>query len=117
MQCPNNRAGTTAERALARCSVRVWCRKLLFIAKVRTAVRAVSLRAARYNRPAMPYEYDVIVAGAGSGGCVAAARISEDPSIRVLLIESGPDYPNLESLPEDLRNVNHASFTDHDWLL
>jgi choline dehydrogenase len=65
----------------------------------------------------MPYEYDVIVAGAGSGGCVAAARISEDPSIRVLLIESGPDYPNLESLPEDLRNVNHASFTDHDWLL
>jgi choline dehydrogenase len=63
------------------------------------------------------YEYDLIVAGAGSAGCVVAARVSEDPRIRVLLIESGPDYPNLEALPEDLRNVNHASFTDHDWHL
>ena len=35
----------------------------------------------------------------------------------MLLIESGPDYPNVEGLPEDLRNVNHASFTDHDWKL
>jgi choline dehydrogenase len=59
--------------------------------------------------------YDLIVAGAGSGGSVVAARVSEDPNIRVLLIESGPDYPNPESLPEDLRNVNHASFNDHDW--
>ena len=65
----------------------------------------------------MSYEYDLIVAGAGSGGCVVAARVSEDPRIRVLLIESGPDYPNLEALPEDLRNVNHASFADHDWRL
>jgi choline dehydrogenase len=65
----------------------------------------------------MAFECDVIVAGAGSAGCVVAARISEDPKVRVLLIESGPDYPNVESLPEDLRNVNHASFTDHDWAL
>jgi choline dehydrogenase len=33
----------------------------------------------------------------------------------VLLVESGPDYPNVEALPEDLRNVNHGSFFDHDW--
>jgi choline dehydrogenase len=65
----------------------------------------------------MAADYDVIVAGAGSGGSVVAARVSEDPRIRVLLIESGPDYPNIEGLPEDLRNVNHASFTDHDWKL
>lgn len=65
----------------------------------------------------MSREYDVIVAGAGSGGSVVAARASEDPRIRVLLIESGPGYPNLEGLPEDLRNVNHASFTVHDWKL
>jgi choline dehydrogenase len=63
----------------------------------------------------MTYDYDLIVAGAGSGGCVVASRVSEDPRIRVLLVESGPDYPNVESLPEDLRNVNHASFNNHDW--
>ena len=33
----------------------------------------------------------------------------------MLLLEAGPDYPNLEALPEDLRNGNHGSFFDHDW--
>lgn len=63
------------------------------------------------------YDYDLIVVGAGSGGSVIAARVSEEPSVRVLLIEAGPDYPNVEALPEDLRNVNHGSFVDHDWKL
>ena len=65
----------------------------------------------------MNFEFDLIVVGAGSGGSVVAARVSEDPRIKVLLIESGPDYPNLEALPEDLQNVNHGSFFDHDWKL
>lgn len=49
---------------------------------------------ARYGisprHPAEVDTFDYIVVGGGSTGCVVAARLSEDPAVRVLLIEEGP---------------------------
>ncbi len=48
-------------------------------------------------------EFDYIVVGAGSAGCVLAARLTEDPDVTVCLLEAGGSHKNpLVSIPAGL---------------
>ena len=57
--------------------------------------------------------YDYIIVGAGSAGCVLAARLSADPGVSVLLLEAGPADDEAEiRAPAALNRLFQSAY---DW--
>jgi choline dehydrogenase len=59
---------------------------------------------------------DIIIVGAGTAGCVLAARLSEDPSLQIALVEAGgPDANPMIHVPAGLLKL--LGNPKYDWCL
>lgn len=60
-------------------------------------------------------QYDYIIVGAGSAGCVLVNRLSQDPAVSVLLVEDGPDDKDfLIAMPRGVGKINNAG-SKYNW--
>lgn len=64
------------------------------------------------QRDSWEREYDYIIVGAGTAGTVLANRLSEDPSVRVLLLEAGGSENLVSDIPIAYQSLQQ---TPMDW--
>ncbi|KAF9212025.1 hypothetical protein BGZ59_007308 [Podila verticillata] len=70
-----------------------------------------------WNSKIDSFEYDFVIVGGGTAGCVLAARLTEqDPSVSVLVLEAGEDMDKSWNIKVPLF-LAQAYGTKHDWCL
>jgi len=60
-------------------------------------------------------DYDYVIVGAGSAGCTLACRLTEDPGVRVLLLEAG-GWDRDPRLGIPLLWARNMLARRHDWM-
>ena len=66
--------------------------------QTRSAAGQITLRTNQI-REQMAERHDFVIVGGGTAGCIVAARLSEDPSVSVLLLEAGRTIPPVPGRP------------------
>jgi len=68
-------------------------------------------------------QFNVIIIGVGAAGAILATRLTEDAHRSVLLLEAGPDFLDLEKVPDEIkyaygldRNIWARVFGKESWV-
>jgi choline dehydrogenase len=67
----------------------------------------------------MERSFDYVIVGGGSAGCVVANRLSADPSVKVCLVEAGPDdrrFPARQLVTTPAGTMGLIANPSYDWM-